>query len=136
MDKEFFQDKLTAQDYIEAEKNGIKPSTLEGRFYQYGWSKERCINEPLKRGLYWQHEEECKKNGVSYDLFYARRKKGWTVKQSASTPMKKRLGPKEFAIAESNGISKISVKNRVNLNKWSIERAITEPINTKFRRKQ
>jgi hypothetical protein len=127
---------LTDEDYETAEKNGLKKATVHNRFYHLGWSKERSISAPFKVSLYEQHEEDCKENGVSYDLFYSRRAKGMTSKQAATTPVKKpKLTDKDFEVAASNGIGRLTVKARVHNYRWTVERAITEPIHQKFRKK-
>jgi len=47
--------------------------------------------------------------------------------------LKKVITDKEYEIAAGNGISRQVVSNRVYSHKWDIERAITQPMETRIR---
>jgi hypothetical protein len=43
------------------------------------------------------------------------------------------ITPEEYAIAEKNGIPAKRVYNRVNNSNWSVERAVTDPIQKQYK---
>jgi hypothetical protein len=131
MDNEYY---LTPEDFEIATKNGISEKLAKARFYQKSWSKRRSITEP-KRGdnLFNQYKDVAV---ISRRTFGKRIKKGWDPLVAATTPSrKKRLTEKQLQTAESNGINRHTAKARVYSRGWEAERAITEPVKTKFRRK-
>jgi hypothetical protein len=76
--------------------------------------------------------EEMQKHKINIKTVRSRMRGGWTVWEAVSTPVKKinQLVTKEkIEIAAKNGISESCVYNRVYKNGWSIEKAITTPMN-------
>ena len=152
----------------QAEKNGIDYVNLLNRVHQLGWDVERAISTPIMkrptRGEQYGQEilDNLEKNNIKYHTFISRIRLGWDKLEASTTPImsgkergarytrkceekgyKGGLKKEHFEIAKANGISKITVYNRVSGLKWSIERAITEPLNhhksgyyTKLRNKQ
>lgn len=127
---------LTAEDYAAAIKNGISRKNAYQRFYVYGWTKERTINEPLRdRSFFKKYKEKCAEIGLNYQTFLKRLRRGISPEDALYLPKKPKLSPDLIAIAEKNGISPSTAKIRAYQYKWSVDRAITEPVHTEFRRK-
>jgi uncharacterized protein YjcR len=131
---------LTPNDYEIAEQNGISKHNVEQRFYTYGWSKDRAITYPLKirKDIWNQYKDQ---SVVSVSTFRRRLKDGMSPELAASTPRGKRdrSGAKlTLAViqrAEQNGISYNTLKARVYINKWSVEKAVTFPVDVQKRKK-
>ena len=77
------------------------------------------------------------KNGIAYQAFTDRVRKGWSQEKAATTPKipngswTKKLSvftDEHHAIREANGISKNAARQRYYKYGWSIEDAITVPI--------
>lgn len=146
---EYFYDggQLLPEDFAVASKNGISYMNAYNRFYVYGWTKHDAITKPLKKPNLWpKYGPICKENGVSETSFYHRIKHGMSPEEAATKPKLKRgeiigkpqqvkITPEIIAIAEKNGISKNTLKYRVSMYKWSVERAMTEPVHKQYRRK-
>ncbi len=137
---------LTEDDYMQAEQNGISRRVAYQRFYHYDWSKERSITEPLRK----MDQERLKwraiavENGVAKKLFDARLRAGWSYEEASRPPLsrlesiQRALGSEankarsvltraQRQIAKANGIAYSTVTSRLS-KKWSIERAITQPV--------
>jgi hypothetical protein len=134
---------LTKSDYIIADLNGIPKKTVQTRVYTNGWDVDRAITQPVQQqtGIWTAWKD---KMIVSRSVFYKRLKEGMSPEDAAMTPptpyhernqRKALLGHKEFERAAENGIAKITVKNRVYVLNWSVEKAVTTPVNVKQRRK-
>lgn len=140
---------LTKEDYDVAKANGISNQILYHRYYSYNWDVKRAITEPLgasKRStpnmVLWEKWKDAAESiGVSKHNFYnrlnsTRSKRKWTPEEAATIPLgvrkHTRIHPKIYALAEKNGISITTLRNRVyNPNqKWSPYRAATEPIHS------
>lgn len=134
---------LTPEDFEIAEANGINRQRAFDRFYKDGWSKKRAITQPMarKRPEFKQYKEICAANGINFTTFHARMNSGWTAEEASTKPIgyklprKLKITPEQFATAEANGISKGALWNRVSGLRWPIEKAITVPINAKYRKK-
>lgn len=159
---------IEEKDFIKAEENGIDRVNVQNRVYGNGWAVDKAITTPLRKrkngeSIYTKEVlRNLEKYGLSKEVFYARRRKGWTIKEASTTPLltakeigarrKAKLGIEgykggltqyHFDKALEIGLSKQTVYNRVNSLNWSIERAISEPLNlqkcgyyTKLRNKQ
>jgi hypothetical protein len=129
---------LTDEDYAIAEKNGINRKMAYHRFYYQNWNKERAITEihRLKKwsDLFNQYKEIAI---VSEKTFKSRVLRGWHPQKAATTPHrnKQEITKEVIETAAKNGISESALRNRVSLYKWSVERAMTEPVHEKHRRK-
>lgn len=82
---------LTDEDFKYAKERGISYKVCYDRFYVYGWTKERTINEPVKqRGKRINYPKEWIKkaaeNGINDNLFRYRVSKGLTPEQAATLP--------------------------------------------------
>jgi hypothetical protein len=139
-------DRLTIMDYVKAKKNGISQRAAYQRFMEYGWDKERAITEPVaKRDLYKKWKPLIDLVKLKRHTFYTRViSMGMTPFEACITPVEGvkgrpvgngKLTEKHIAIAKRNGISRGTVNQRVYSYKWSVERAITEPVHTQFRKK-
>jgi hypothetical protein len=133
---------LTQEDYVKAKANGISYENAYARFYNYGWSVEDTINKPLHRPSLWsQYKELADEHGIKQGTFYDRVAKGIKPEEAATLPNLRivnvaiKVTPEIVAIAAANGISKGTLKYRVHKYRWPIERAMTEPINAQYRRK-
>lgn len=135
---------LTEDDYKAAQENGIGRTTAYRRFYEYGWSRDRTIQEPInpkQKYDYDKWKDHCEKYGVSIDTFRYRVKNGWTKRKAATTPPMtskdrvqhvatfNRKYPKSITdLAKKNGIKMGTFYNRVNNRKMSPYDAATQPI--------
>ncbi|PEC81627.1 hypothetical protein COD81_15285 [Bacillus cereus] len=143
----------TWEEYEIAKQNGIKKSTVNQRININGWSVEDAISKPLFVSLkekYAKQWELAQQNGISYDTFFSRIKRyNWTPDDAAKTPIlspiecTKRahskidiITPSQYHTALNNGIGKCTLRTRVFVLKWDIERAITTPPNIKHRAKK
>ena len=128
---------LTDEDFETAERNGITRTTAHQRFYAYGWTREDAITKRVNDHLLTsqEHKKMCEEVGLNYYTFTDRLKRGMKPEEALALTAKPKLTQEHIAIAESNGISYNTVKTRVYRYRWPIERATTEKINTKFRRK-
>jgi hypothetical protein len=129
---------LSPEDYEIARKNGIPKKMAYHRFYFQNWSKERAITEihRLKKwsNLFDQYKEIAI---VSEKTFKSRVLRGWHPQKAATAPHRnnREITKEVIETAAKNGISENSLRNRVSLYKWPIERAMTEPIHEGQRRK-
>lgn len=82
-----------------AENNGICYSTFKHRVNQLDWDVERAATQPLQdrsnqakkaneasRKYPVEYIELAKKNGIHYDTFRGRVKKGWSLERAATQP--------------------------------------------------
>jgi hypothetical protein len=136
---------------VELEKqNSISYNSFYNRVYNLGWPIKRAANEPLKKRSecsWYQYRDICKAHGVTKNAFYQRQYAGWTIEQACTIPMNTthggllrgrpnaRLSQKELDIALSNGIGRHTAKARVHIYHWPVEKAITEPVKSQYRRK-
>jgi hypothetical protein len=138
------QNYLNPEDFQVAKDNGISYEMVYNRFYILGWQKERAITTPIKRRTWkWKdYEVACAEVGITRNAFNKRIKDGWDLKRASTTPFvpyserRKNVKVTEEvkAIAAQNGIPEGTLKTRVYQYKWTVERAMTEPIHTQFRR--
>lgn len=135
---------LSPEDFETAKKNGINYHNAYERFYKRGWSKERAITEPIRDkafSLYAKYKDICV---VSRRAFENRIKRGMEPEAAATTPRedytvrsgKGKLSKKLYEQALENGIGHATLHARVYIYNWSVERAISTPVNTKFRKKK
>jgi hypothetical protein len=132
---------LTDADYEIAKENGISKLLAYNRLYQLGWDKNRTITQPVreKLGPWEQHKN---KSLVKKSTFYERMKKGMAPDEAAQTPPMPRthkhitvLTKERIELAKENGITYNTLAHRVYYYKWPVEKAITQPVNDKLRRK-
>jgi len=141
------------EDLEIAKQNGIKAKTVYSRVYSLGWSTERAITEPIRTPFKINGKtigQLAKENGIAYHLLRNRiQSYGWDLEKALNTPA---LSPKEYGsrggranstfteeqmkTAEENGIPRGTVSTRVHTYGWTIEKAITTPVDKRFRRKQ
>jgi hypothetical protein len=136
---------LTDEDFERAKQNGISRDLLKERFYRLFWDKEDCITEPVRKyDDYNGWRKECKRLGVvSVFTFDERVKRGWDIKEAATTPTltKEEIAERVRAGAELRrkypdwvdekikeiGITKRTFYTRMNKQKWTFEEAVTVP---------
>ena len=77
---------LTDEDYEIAAKNGICKNTVNSRFYQSGWTREKSITTPVQKRRTYPKEwvDLAEKNGISKILFIMRIRKGLTYEEAAT----------------------------------------------------
>lgn len=135
---------LSPDDYRIAEENGISYQRAYERFYKSGWSREETISRPIgKQSLWREYQVICEENGITYQCFHNRVKRGIDPEEASRLPKCKtqflfkeiKVTPEVVRIAEENGISEKTLKMRVYRYRWDVERAMSEPVNEKFRRK-
>ncbi|MBB6021419.1 hypothetical protein HNR77_002514 [Paenibacillus sp. JGP012] len=136
---------ITPEEYVEAEKIGIKPAMLDRRIRAQGWTKERAMTTP-PRGVTDRRKwlQIALENGINKNTFYNRIRLGWKMEQAAMKPLQTseeireqalrateciRVLPKEYIqLADQNGIPYSTFHNRVKNCGWDMERAATEPL--------
>ncbi|PEU05199.1 hypothetical protein COK06_12975 [Bacillus cereus] len=143
----------TWEEYEIAKQNGIKKSTVDQRINIQGWSVEEAISKPLFVSFKKEYAEQwelAQQNGISYDTFFSRVKRyNWDPNVAAKTPILSPIEctqrahskidiikPSQYQKALKNGVGKRTLRNRVFVLKWEIERAITTPPNIKHRAKK
>jgi hypothetical protein len=135
---------LSPEDFETAAKNGINYHNAYERFYKRGWSKERTITEPIRTKAYSTYAKYKDVCVVSRRAFENRLKRGMSPEEAATIPRqdytvrsgKGVLSKALYEQALENGIGRATVHARVYIYNWSVERAITTPVNTKFRKKK
>lgn len=136
---------ITPKEYAIAEANGIDNLTVNNRVRRLLWSKERALTQPLnRRGKYGKWYEIAESNGISRRTFIARvNENGWSYERAATEPIKsvkekaiimaesrKKYPDKVYESLKANGINKNTFNGRIHRG-WSVERAMTEKVNTK-----
>lgn len=138
---------ITPDEYDRAEQNGISAITLERRVRLLAWDKERALTEPpQKKTNIKKWADIAKKNGVKYETFRARLRRGMSFEEAATRPLanvadrrrtvsearkKRRVFDSEIVEkAERNGISYDTFYRRVERG-WNEEDAATHPIMSK-----
>jgi hypothetical protein len=139
---------IAPQEYELAEAIGISAFSLERRIRLLGWSKKKAMTTPMRtqkpRGYYDKWSKIAEQNGIKYDSFMTRIRKGWTPKRAATQPLESaeevkahalratehvRVHPAKYLrLAEQNGIPYATFHRRVKVSGWDYERAATEPI--------
>lgn len=142
---------ITPEEYATAEKYGIPPAMLDRRVREQGWSKDRAMTSlprPHKpRGFYGKWASLAERNGIKYDSFMTRIRKGWDPEKAATQPLQNpeearqhaltateyvRVHPEKYLrMAEQNGIAYATFHRRVKHCGWDYERAATEPLWTR-----
>jgi hypothetical protein len=135
---------LTPKDFETAKRNGISEERAKARFYKLGWSKQRAITQEIKKPQYDWHKYKDKST-VSEQTFYQRIKKGMSPEEAAFTPPVPlggrldrpiKLTKEDIKRGARNGIKVATLYQRIYNYKWDVERAVTEPINERYRRKE
>lgn len=132
---------ITPEDYETAKQNGIHRRLVYQRVNN-GWDIDRAITEPiskrcLKNGLWDKWKDKAV---VCRSTFSSRIRLGMTPEEAALTTKithqevakrQRTYTDEQLAIAESNGISKAVLSQRINSYNWAIEKAITTPVMSK-----
>jgi hypothetical protein len=129
---------LSPEHYEIAESNGIPAKLLYARVYTNSWDIERAISQPVQQrtGIWKEYQEACKKIGLHKTTFFYRMKKGMSPEEASTEPVMTygerskwtgRIKPEHVEQAAANGISIGTLKSRVYLYKWDMERAINNP---------
>lgn len=135
---------LTQEDFAKAKENGISYENAYARFYNYGWNVEDSITKPLYKPNLWnQYKELANKHGIKRATFYTRVYNGSTPEEAATVARMPHRGYKEaikitseiIQQAAANGITKNTLCARVYQHKWSVEKAMTTPVDKTKRRK-
>lgn len=138
---------ITDDEYKIAEANGIDKRTLEERIRKQFWDKERAISQPKrKRGKYTKWYKIAESNGISRGTFIARVNIcGWDYERAATESIKtieekaiimmnsrKVYSDQVYETLKLNGINRNTFAGRIHRG-WTVERAMTEKIDTKKR---
>jgi hypothetical protein len=132
-----------------AEELRVPYVALYARIMTYGWDVEKAFTTPFKeydesgvtyKGENKSYQEWAKELGVDRDILYNRIAVcGWSVERAFTAPIRPRdrgkflitFNGKTQTIIEwaaEIGISVRALKDRIYKRKWSIERALTEPM--------
>jgi len=143
---------ITPDEYERAERNGICCRVLNERIRNFGWDKDTAMIKPVRRSnatSWCKVKEIALKNGINYQTYYARMKKGWKLIDAISKPPinkyqalelaekanywsgNKVLSDEQAEIASLNGVSYRVACERIRRLKWSVEEAITTPVLTR-----
>jgi hypothetical protein len=137
---------ITPNEYSTAEINGISRKVLDYRVREALWDKDKAITTPPQtRKIYPKEIKELAKlNGIGIGTLKSRvNLLGWDMLTAATTPImdnrkniekafiKVRKYPIEFIeLARTNGIPDKCFYQRIERDKWDIEKAATTPVMT------
>jgi len=110
---------------------GLKQETVYNRIVNMKWDVEKAITTPVRKKKFTDEEMKiAASNGVSLAALHSRVKNGWSRKEAINIPLNahRMLTDEEIEIAASNGVSRETAYQRVTDYLWSIEEAITIPI--------
>lgn len=140
---------LTDADYATALANGISRDLAYNRFYTKSWEKERAITLPPQKPdaerTKWR--KIALSNGIARETFNDRLRNGWPYERAATEkPMTaqdalklargrqhKILTEEQRKTADANGIPYETLRRRIRVYGWSIQKAITEPVHAHCR---
>lgn len=132
--------RVFAKEQLEMIKSkGLNVETVRKRIKK-GMSFEEALNMPL-----WNHVnavltreqvKEVKSKGFLLSTIRMRIRKGMSYEEAISTPLLRKkisstLTKEQWLIAKENGLSSITVHNRINRLGWDIEKAISKPVKPK-----
>ncbi len=138
---------ITDEHYERAAAHGIDRDALNRRVRYLGWDIERAMTEPKIKRTYKLDKGLVKRaaeNGISRcALYYRLKEKGMDPEEAVTMPplspeeigklgneSRRKYSPEIIKLAESNGISYKTFKQRVNRG-MSWDEAATKPIMTK-----
>ncbi|WP_369355561.1 nucleoside permease [Lysinibacillus capsici] len=127
---------LTDEEYARAASKGINRKLLNYRVYQAKWALETAITAPpgtvrhSPEGKYTKWIKLATENGICKGTFYSRVNSGWSYKDAATKPPKRKseLGKMWLEIAKTNGIGYQTFMSRINTRNWDVEKAATTPL--------
>lgn len=142
---------ITPDEYEQAASIGVSAFNLERRIRLLGWTKQKALSTPMRtqkpRDFYKEWARLAEQNGICYDSFMNRVRKGWGPERAATQPLPSeediraqalratehvRVHPEEYKrLAEENGIPYATFHRRVKVSGWDYERAATEPLWTR-----
>lgn len=139
---------ITPEEYAAAEEVGIAPGMLDRRIREQGWSKEKAMTTPPRKGTDRRHWAAiAEKNGINYAAFMSRVYRGWSMELAATKSLEspeeaklhalkatehmRKLPSEYLRLAEKNGIPYATFHTRVRSHGWNLERAATEPVWTR-----
>lgn len=95
-------------------------------------NKERKTKRQKYTRLSEAQKQELKDKGISIELYYRRRKRGWNYDQIINTPVRQKtlLTQKEKEILKSNNIDENAFHVRIARG-WGRNRALNEPTDKK-----
>ena len=71
-------------------ENGISETTIRTRFYYLNWTVTDAITRPVRKRKHFITDETrklLKENGITYETYYARLKRGWNVEDASTKPL-------------------------------------------------
>ncbi len=124
---------ITDEHYLLANRNGISKKNVDQRVHEYGWTVEKAISHPLHKASKGKQNRAmallAEKNGISYQTYIKRIKKGIDPHEAATKRSDMSL---ELEMALDNGICKRTFYKRVERGMNTFE-AATKPLkNRKF----
>lgn len=124
---------VTDEHYLLANRNGISKKNVDQRVYEYGWEIEKAISHPLHKTSKGKQNRAmvllAEKNGISYQTYIKRIKKGMDLHEAATKRSDMSL---ELEMALKNGICKRTFYKRIERGMNTYE-AATKPLkNRKF----
>lgn len=128
---------LLEEDFLTAEANGIGRRNAVQRVEYFGWSVERAITEPVRRGKSafqkeWEAWEDiATQNGVTRDNFYNRTAmQKWSSEDAATKPVRRRWTEKQLEAMSAKGVYPSLIYTRVHKLGWTEEEAMNTPVLT------
>lgn len=130
---------ITPEHYEIAKSNGIEPHLVRMRF-ERGWDIQRAITEPKNhfKNRAKELKDKLESINIKHSTYCQRKKNGWTPDEASSVPKKR-----DVTTPNPNSLRQLAIKHnmnystlctRVNKLKWTLEEALTRPIDTKKRR--
>ncbi|MFA2694540.1 hypothetical protein [Bacillus mycoides] len=127
---------ITDEHYLLANRNGISKKNVNQRVHEYGWTVEKAISHPLHKASKGKQNRAmallAEKNGISYQTYIKRIKKGIDPHEAATKRPDMSL---ELEMALDNGICKRTFYKRVERGMNTYE-AATKPLKNKKFSKQ
>ncbi|WP_180235595.1 hypothetical protein [Bacillus toyonensis] len=128
-----YNEVITNEQYLIANKNGISRRNVYQRVNEYGWSIEKAITQPLyntnKRKTDRALMLLAEANGINYATYRQRVKDGMDPREAAVKPTVKHI---ELQIAIDNGIGVETFYKRIRRGMTPYEAAIKPLKNRKF----
>jgi uncharacterized protein YjcR len=105
-----------------AKENGISYNTLLNRVKKFGWDPKKAAATPvLSRGRTLEIAREANNE--------LRKKEQSVINADPDNLFK--ITPQHIELAKKNGISKLTVRSRVYRDGWTVDEAITTPVQEK-----
>ncbi|HFJ9381210.1 TPA: hypothetical protein ACGW65_005737 [Bacillus paranthracis] len=133
---------VNPEEYEIASRYGVSRKLLDHRIRNLGWDKDFAMTESPRKASEWSKVKKIAlKNNIRRTTFKSRRRRGWSLIDSITTPPLSReealkranecnrvLTDEQIQRAKENGLKINTVYERIKKLKWDIEEALTIPV--------